>query len=445
MNFKEAKERLLPFVLPLVFFLLPWQIRWIFSQQLIAGNAFEYGVISLYAVEVLVFIALLLYGRLKISADYQKVIGFALLFLLYVFVSSLFAINHAVAFGQLIHIVFAILLFLLLLDKRTNLRHTALGFVLGLVIPCCLGMWQVVTGGSGASTILGLAHRDAQTLGDAVLTLSDGVRILRAYGSFSHPNIFGGYLAVGLLSFLLFPTSLSREHGPISWSYFLRPLFILILIISLIITYSQSAWLAVVVAFICGLSMWLFVSNSSSNDSKRKIHLSRFFGQWSGSERTLKWLAGFFVVIVMLGSILGVQALSLAGIGQTSIAQRAEQYQQWPQVAVGSWVLGSGLGNYTYALEGVYSGRWWWEYQPVHNVLLLVIGEIGIAGLVILISWFFAIDKFNFSRFPKRSAVVAMSIGCALLIIAGLDHYLWTQWSGLVLTVYVMAMTVRIE
>ncbi len=437
MNLESIKNKILPFALPFIFFCLPWQTRYIFANFKISGHEFEYGVISLYAVEVLVALAFILYWRLKIRVEYQKIVGFGFLFLIITLGSAFFAINQSVGLGQFIHVFFAITLLLLLLDERTCLKRVAFGFVAGLFIPIGFGIWQVFAGWSDASTILGLAIRDAQTLGDAVLTLSDGTRILRAYGSFGHPNIFGGYLVVGLLSALMFRQHKKIAHSERSdesrvhiinlfWNYAMY----LVLIIALIFTFSQSAWLALFVAFVCGYMILYFYCHF-----ERRERFVRF----------LPWMAGAFSVIILLGSILGILALSSYENNQVSIIERAEQYREWPSVVSNAWVFGSGLGNYTFAIEQYDSLREWWQYQPVHNVLMLIIGEVGIVGLVILISWFYEIDKLNFSRLPSKRAVVALAMGCALLVIAGLDHYLWTQWSGLALCAYAMAMTVRMK
>jgi len=432
----KIRNKILPFILPVVFFLLPWQTRWIFAQNTIGGESFEYGVISLYVVEALVVLAFIIYGRLKICQKYQKAVGFSFLILGITFISMLWAINGDVAFGQFVHILIAMMLFLLLLDSRTNLRWVSIGLIAGLMIPIGLGIWQVVIGSSIASTWLGLASRDAQILGDAVLTLENDTRILRAYGSFSHPNIFGGYLVAGLLSLLILPIFSSPHHHPSRATEGSRGISRILwytaaalLLIGLILTYSQSAWIAIIIGLICGIGILFYYRHP-----ERSRGISR-----------LKVAAGVFSILIILGSIFGVLILNSVGVDQSSISERAEQYQEWPDVASNSIVLGSGLGNYTYSIEQLDQTREWWQYQPVHNTPMLIIGEIGILGLILVIGWLASIDKLNFNRLPKRAPLIALMMGCALLVIAGLDHYLWTQWSGLALVVYVMALTARIE
>ncbi|KKS10117.1 MAG: hypothetical protein UU63_C0039G0002 [Candidatus Uhrbacteria bacterium GW2011_GWF2_41_430] len=146
-------------------------------------------------------------------------------------------------------------------------------------------------------------------------------------------------------------------------------------------------------------------------------------------------------------------------LSQTSITERAAQYQEWPQVVSDFWIFGSGLGNYTYAVEAFDPSKEWWQYQPVHNAPMLIVGEIGVVGLILVIGWLALIDKLNVNRILADSlsaneeqnavcrfgSIIALMMGCALLVIAGLDHYLWSQWSGLALVAYVVAMTARVE
>ena len=73
----------------------------------------------------------------------------------------------------------------------------AIAFLAGLVIPIMLGWYQVATGTSPSSTLLGLASHEATALGASVVE-TQGERLLRAYGSLSHSNDFGGLNGVGL-------------------------------------------------------------------------------------------------------------------------------------------------------------------------------------------------------------------------------------------------------
>jgi O-antigen ligase len=117
------------------------------------------------------------------------------------------------------------------------MKPVLVAFLLGLIIPIALGWFQVLTGGSSESTLLGIADKDAQTLGVAVVETDDG-RTLRAYGTFPHPNIFGGYLAVGVIA-LAWLTRFAKSKREIA----LMLVGSAVLGSTLIVTFSRSAWL----------------------------------------------------------------------------------------------------------------------------------------------------------------------------------------------------------
>ena len=73
----------------------------------------------------------------------------------------------------------------------------------------------------------------------------------------------------------------------------------------------------------------------------------------------------------------------------------------------------------------------------------MIAGEVGILGLLFVLVWFIAIDRINYKRLPNIKAVIAMMMGISILTISLFDHYLWSNWAGLALVVFVAAMLVR--
>lgn len=398
------------YTLPFFLFLLPWQTRWIFGQELIAGEPFQFGVLSLYATEVLLLLVAIVYFITSpdFFIKFKNRLG-VIIVLIILIISILISNNPQLTAVQSLHIAFAILFYFLFVDERTDLQLCLKAFVAGLVIPVILGIFQVVTGGSPASTVLGLASRQAQTLGDAVLTLGDGTRILRAYGSFPHPNIFGGYLVTGIFTLLIILSNKATKN-----LYWLAFVF---LFIGLIATYSQSAWLALIsVVAVFFLTPYIF-SNASLI--------------FKGG---LKWIIGVAIIVF---SISGVFALEHFGFVNASVVERVAQYREWPQVMEGHWLFGWGIGQYPYAIESIDSTRSWWQYQPVHNVLLLVFGEIGLVG-------FFGLIFVVIQAVWKNINRDMLALLFVLLILGSFDHYLWSNWSGLALCALVLAI-VRIK
>jgi len=118
---------------------------------------------------------------------------------------------------------------------------------------------------------------------------------------------------------------------------------------------------------------------------------------------------------------------------------------EWKDVVSGNVLNGVGVGNYVVALENEYPGREVYAYQPVHNVYLLILGEIGIIGVLFILLWAASIDRYNYSQIPRVPAVGALAMGNAILVIGFFDHYIWSLWPGLALLAFVMAMTLRLS
>ena len=67
-------------------------------------------------------------------------------------------------------------------------------------------------------------------------------------------------------------------------------------------------------------------------------------------------------------------------------------------------------------------------YQPIHNVYILIICELGLIALL----WLAIIIDFgrNIKRDPASIEPIGVSILCAIMIISLFDHYFWTQAVG---------------
>lgn len=415
-------------LLSAIFFLLPWQTRWIFGQTLIDGAASPFGALSVYAVEILVLVTALVTVAVKsqrptIDKSYRAPIALAIGVLVVSALSLLWSDFPQLSLNQLFHVGCAMVLFTLVLDRKVEIKPILLSFGAGLLVPFGLGVWQVLFDSSPASTIFGLALRDAQALGDVVTVAEDGTRQLRAYGSFPHPNIFGGFLAVGVLALRAV-----WDRGMKSALRWALPIAMLVLLIGLWLTASRAAVLGLVLGiFLAGL-----VGRMKNMNMARIVVIPIAFVVIGGAFLATLWAPGVIA--------------SLRGGGATeerSITERMVQFKEYPDVVDGNWLLGHGLGTYVFEVAETKPSLEVWEYQPVHNVPLLIVGELGLLGALIVFAWSSTIDKMNFARFPNRDALMAFAMGNVVLVILFFDHWIWSQWGGLALIALVMALTVR--
>ncbi len=441
MTWALVQMRFRTWVLVLWAFFLPWQTRYIFGFSHLSGEPSPFGTLSLYATQVALLIGLLISlaitGRPRFRTEYQRVLGLAGMVWIIVGLSILVSAQQLAGLGAWLEVSFALLAFVALLDDKVDILTVLKGFIWGLLVPIGLGLCQVVAGGSGASTLLGLAKRSAGTPGDAVVML-DGVRYLRAYGTFSHPNIFAGYLAagVGMLGVVYGSQAVKRRvlHGCLVGA----------LLLGLLLTGSRSAILGLLI----GLAAMLFVREVLRRDLLKGWPLAMVRAR---SRQVAGWaLAGaMLVVAVAVALTLGAPAFvsSLRGGGvleEQSVSERAEQYQEFASTLHGEdWLIGNGARNYVGALAESHPGRSVWAYQPIHNVPLLIFSELGLVGFVV-IAWLVAqVYRFCTEQLWGRQTQGAFMAGLVLLAVAFFDHYLWSFWSGLALLALVGACLVR--
>ncbi len=425
------KQRYFTFLLSVFALLLPWQSRYIFAMLPIGNAVSEYGVMSVYAIELLLVIGLVTgyawLGLPKLSEENRSPAILAVLMILAALVSVAFSATGELSLAQSTHVLCALLFFLALLDPRVELKKVLLGFSIGLVPPLLLGAFQVLTGFSAASTYLGLAARNAEHLGDSVITLGGGVRMLRAYGSFSHPNIFGGYLAVGTVAAgTLWYNARSPKYKT---AYFALGAALLI---GLFLTASRSAALGLALG--TGLSLLVVRMKDTAKARMAVIPLA----------------------ILVIGATLAITLFAPGVAADTrgggvnearSIEERTAQYVEYSAVEKQATPLqvlvGHGVGSYVFELAKTFPDRQVFDYQPIHSLPFLVFFEVGILGSIMIIFWQTTVDLINFARFPNRNAVAAFAMGNVVLVIIFFDHYIWSSWSGLALIAFVMALTVR--
>jgi hypothetical protein len=407
-----SRSRLSNLLVLLTVFLLPFQTRWIYRELEIGGGPWEYGRLSLYATELLVFVAVLLRGRLQLPyklVPFQKPLALLVGVLL---VSASFSQAVAVSLGFLQHLVAALAFLALLIDERTNARQTAVAFVAGLMIPSGLAWYQVVTGNSPASTWFGLSAQDAAALGASVVeTGSD--RILRGYGTFPHPNILGGYLAVGLM----LCAWLARDARSLG-SRLMAAAPVTIIASTLVITFSRSAWLSAALGFTALIAMMLLARKSLPHHA---IPLAGL---------------GLLAVIATL-AVFHVPALTrfqpAARLEAKSLSERTTDYRVFDDIARLNVFTGVGPGNYTVALATIYPGRPAYSYQPIHNAILLLLAETGLIGLLAVVR--IGQTVIGSARRLQSSAntLFAASILVLVAVLALFDHYLWSLWPGVIL------------
>ena len=217
-----------------------------------------------------------------------------------------------------------------------------------------------------------------------------GKELLRSYATFPHPNVLGGYLAV------LLPVIIQSTNNPINKlsnakKYFYIITFVLG-IIALILTFSRSAWIVAGV----GIGWVLF--------GKKRI-----------------------VIFFALACLLSLIAFTFDPLDESVVIR-----QQLNAGAVtmfhSSPLFGVGLGNFLTRLPDYLPSRTIYFLQPVHNIYLLLLSEIGVIGVIGVIK----------GRIKWGIPLVA------LLLLGLVDHYPFTLQQGRLVLTIVIALSYRV-
>ncbi|MBI5369654.1 O-antigen ligase family protein [Candidatus Uhrbacteria bacterium] len=409
-------------LLLLSIFLLPWQTLWIFSVATIGGTPVPYGRFSLYGTQILLLLAAALRGRAEYRVDSRFVIQGGFFILAAEFFSLAFTPFFKIGLAHALQLVFAFVLLSLLLDMRTDLKRVAFAFISGLVISAGLGFWQVIIGSSSAATLFGLSAQHAADLGTAVVETTSG-RMLRAYGSFPHPNIFGGYLAVSLLT-LGWLLRFMRTRLAL-WVFAIP---VVILVSAFILTFSRGTWLAFAIA-----SVVLFVQMGLY----RRLPSRRAIGMIGLGAITV------FSIAFLFNDQIFARLTAHGRIETISIIERTSQYADFRDLFLSHPIFGVGAGGYVFALSRVHPGGQAFNYQPVHNAFALVAGELGLVGLAAVLYLIFCIARLWRTSKKTAGGIFSLSLGATLIVISLFDHYLFSLWPGLALVVLVIAFIVQ--
>lgn len=267
---------------------------------------------------------------------------------------------------------------LILRIKNTELRtkNYLLWIIpIWIIVESWLGLAQVVNGGSlgGIWWWLGERRFALGGIGLAEWQVA-GEAVVRAYGTFSHPNSMAGFLLVSLVYWYSRNKKLGWRKWIVIWSG----------VLGIVLSGSRVVW-------VLGLVFWL-------------------------------WKMGWKKTVVMAGIIimaLGVISMNyrvrdfVGGWDSNSISKRLELVRQAGAMIKADPLFGVGAGNFLVAqpkfeIEG--QGRW---RQPVHNIFLLWISEFGmiITGLGI-----FILRKIKFSK----EKLIIMGI---IAVTGMVDHY----------------------
>lgn len=399
----------------LFLFLLPWQTRWIWHYGQINGGQWEYGTMSLYAAEILLWsiILLNLKSLFKLITSKKQFLFFYLL----LFIINLnFSLNKQLTIYNWWHLTEAFLLIWLITTIKLNWQKVSYVFLISVFIQAVLGIWQFINQEVTANKWLGIAQQWPADSGVAVVGTALR-RWLRAYGGFSHPNMLGGFLVLGFLvgSYLIINQLVANKKQ----LYQKLSLIFgnLIILIALLFTFSRAAWISLVIT-----ATLFLILNYKKLTSEQKNNLWRLL---------IYSLTIVFVIVIVFKEPFTTRLTNDGRLEKKSNTERLQLYQESWQLIKKRHLTGVGLGNYTLATHDLIdSKKESWSYQPVHNIFVLFITEFGLIGLVLILLFFALTNKSRKNHYLFQSK--SFYLLSAILITSLFDHYWWTSYWGII-------------
>ncbi len=282
----------------------------------------------------------------------------------------------------------------------------------------------------------------------------NGEKYIRAYGLFPHPNILGGFLLFSVIT-LIFLKKVFYPHSAkcSTWNiwqnrqkifYKILPFFGFSQFIALILTFSKSAVIGFFISLIyCLRTLYYFDKNFILQKKYflpiRKFHNCLFSSQIKQFYKIIfdyKKIAIVVSVTFLFLVVLNLKSVQFLNL-EKSFSDRFFLINVSRGTIENNILLGVGMGQFVLNMQK-YEEKTLekWQFQPVHNVFLLVWSELGMIGLILFILFLFNLLR-NEKKIQKNdellffdSNFIFKGIFIGLTVIMCLDHYLWDIQAG---------------
>lgn len=413
MGVKEIKGKLAKIILFLFLLFIPTQLGKHFwpDWSYVMGIRIDYLSPTLYLVDLL-WLGLVFFN-FNFSTLKNKLFSFRNFWIfVFVLVNILLSQNRWVAmYGWLRIFQLIWTIWFLTKNKEISKRYLEWIIPIWIILESILAVCQISKGGSIGGLLWWLGERnfDFNTIGIAQMSVV-GNGLIRAYGTFSHPNSLAGFLLVSWIWWWKTKPSLnpSLDRAGLFKSTFWWLVFWLG-IIGIIMTGSRTVW------FLMGLNLIYFLKN--------------YFGN-------KKWIK--IIILLVLILVLSFKIIDfnypignfLGGWDENGLIKRGQLNLAALNMIKESPIFGVGVKNFLVKLPEFKNNSHFFWLQPVHNIFLLVLSEVGLLGLGILI-WGLN-GLFKDKKFNKEDWLM---IG-VILISGMMDHY----WLTLPQNMWLMAL-----
>lgn len=322
-------------------------------------------------------------------------------------------------------LVFSIIVYHFALNKVLFNKNLELAIITSGTIQSIIAVSQFVKNGALGLKIFGESIIGPSIPGVAKITLF-GVKHIRAYGTFPHPNVLAGFLIIPI--FIVSDILLrklkkqSKNHDMVShetiypfYNIVSLIIILLVLISGFILTFSRSAYIGLVIGLFIYLLKYL----------KLKLLYTKQF-------LILGALTIFIVSSILLVSLISSNFL----LSSQSLEERGLYNEVSREIIFQHPLHGVGIGQFVFEEHLLHETFQGWQYQPVHNTYLLIGSELGLIGLMIyLLLIIVMLYRKTNGAFSKSLTITYYCIIICFMSISLFDHYLWDLEQGLIIFV----------
>jgi len=316
--------------------------------------------------------------------------------------------NSIYALGLASHSAMFVLLYFMIVNRVISVRSMMIVFIASMSFQSIVAIYQFLTQSSMGLHFLGEPYISSEGAHLAKMNFS-GKELIRSYGTLPHPNVLGGFLSLSMIATFFLSV---KKKG-------LKPALLALQFAGLMFSFSRSALVSLITALLLMVLLY-----------RREAKLS--------SRKVINGVLGLLIAELGVVAWMRVSDLSQSSsLRVDGIMTALEVFDSHP--------MGVGFRAYTMALDQVGTQALMpWDYQPVHNIFMLLLTELGVFGLL-LGTWFFLFTILKLYERRKRLLTKQRLqkkrlLLCAMMIIAiiGLfDHYWLSLNQGLaVLTLF---------
>jgi O-antigen ligase len=403
------ENRVEKFLNLLLIFLLPTQLAFHFwpNFAFVFGIRVDYLAPTVYLTDLLFMFLFVIWitkawKRVLIRSITKNkvfIIGFLLVAVLNISFSSFYIISF-LKWLKLFEVV--VLAYYISVRKDIfDKKNISTSLFLSLVFFSLIGIFQVIKGGTIGGIMYYLGERSFNIVTPGIaLGKIGGTLFIRAYSTFPHPNALAGYLIVGTL--ILFSNFTINKFSA------LKILGLIIIILALILSFSLSSLIGII---ICVFTYLIY---------KKGIL----------KKETLPVMVIIFFVVSLIFAVFSKQIIETNINFPQSISQRLELALVAGKILSKNFIFGTGLNTFIPNEVKVYGiNSYLWLLQPVHNIYLLIISEMGIIGGIFL---YLLILKIM--RKTLDTKYVGYFLAIIFIMVSGLfDHYWFTLQQNLLL------------